>query len=324
MRNIVRLVKLVLVLAAANGVVMGASAQNYPVKPIRWVLGFPAGGASDILARTIAARLTEVLGQQVIVDNRPGASGIIANDIVAKSPSDGYTMLLVSATYANLISMGKKVPYDPQRDLAPVILITSVQNILATHPSLPAKSVKELIAIAKKKAGEINYGSGGPGTAAHLGMELFRLTTGINLVHIPYKGSPPAMNDLIAGRVEVMLALSPLAMPYVRSGKLRALAVSGKRRMPELPAVPTIAETVPGFEVIGWQGVMMPGNTPELIVARLNTEIGKILTAPEVAARLAKLEFQVEGGTPSNFAGFLEAEVIKWRKVIHEAKISFD
>jgi tripartite-type tricarboxylate transporter receptor subunit TctC len=298
-------------------------AQNYPARPVRWILGFPGGGTSDILARSAAVKMSDSLGQQFVIDNRPGASGIIANELVAKSPPDGYTILLVSSTYANLISMKKKLPYDPA-ELAPVALVASVPNILVTHPNLPVANVKDLIALAKKRPGEINYGTGGAGTGPHLATELFKLMSGTNITHIPYKGTPPAVNDLLAGRVQVMFALSPVSMPHVKASKLKALAVSGAKRLPELPDTPTVAETVPGYEATTWYGVLVPRGTPKNIVDVLNRELAKALAMPDVAERLVAAGFQTETTTPEAFSRYIAAEAVKWRRVIVEAHIPMD
>ena len=318
-------------LSAACAIVVGftliaatpALAQPYPSKPVRWILGFPGGGTSDILARSLAAKMGESLGQQFIIDNRPGASGIIANVFVTRAPADGYTILLVSSTYANLISMQKKLPYDPS-ELAPVALIASVPNILSTHPSLPVSSVKDLIALARKKPGEINYGTGGVGTGPHLATELFLLMTGTRMTHVAYKGTPPAVNDLLAGRVQVMFALSPVSMPHVKAGKLKALAVSGSTRLAELPNTPTVAETVRDYEATTWYGVLVPRGTPKALVDTLNRELAKALAAPDTAKRLAAVGFQTETSTPEAFSKYIESETAKWARVIKEANIPTD
>jgi len=306
------------------GLAGAASAQTYPSKPIRWMLGFPAGGTSDILARAIGIKLAEAWGQQVVIDNRAGASGIIANELASKAAPDGYTILLVSSTYANLISMGKKLPYDPEHDLVPVALLASVPNILSTHPSLPVKTVKDLIALAKAKPGQINYGTGGTLTGPHLATELFRLTTNIRIVHVPYKGTPPAVNDLLAGRIEVMLALSPVVMPHVKAGRLRSIAVSGSKRLPELPNVPTVAETVPGYEATTWYGLMVPRGTPKPVIDKLNGEFNKVLAMQDIIERMTVAGFQAGGGSPEDFTRYMKAEVAKWSKVIKAANIPVD
>jgi tripartite-type tricarboxylate transporter receptor subunit TctC len=315
---------LALLAAAVHGLAGAAFAQTYPSKPIRWMLGFPAGGTSDILARAIGIKLTEAWEQQVVIDNRAGASGIIANELASKAAPDGYTILLISSTYANLISMGKKLPYDPEQDLVPVTLLASLPNILSTHPSLPVKTVKDLIALAKARPGQINYGTGGTGTGPHLGTELFRLTTDINIVHVPYKGTPPAVTDLLAGRLQMMFALSAVAMPHVKAGKLRSIAVSGSKRLPELPDVPTVAETVPGYAATTWYGLLVPRGTPKPIIDKLNGEFNRILAMKDIIERLATAGFQTEGGSPEEFTRYMKAEVAKWSKVIKAANIPVD
>ena len=306
------------------GLAGAASAQTYPSKPIRWVLGFPAGGTSDILARAIGIKLTEAWEQQVVIDNRAGASGIIANELASKAAPDGYTILLVSSTYANLISMGKKLPYDPEQDLVPVTQLASVPNILSTHPSLAVKTVKDLIALAKAKPGQINYGTGGTLTGPHLATELFRLMTNIDIVHVPYKGTPPAVNDLLGGRMQMMFALSPVAMPHVKAGKLRGIAVSGSKRLPELPNVPTVAETVPGYEATTWYGLMVPRGTPKPVIDKLNGEFNKVLAMQDIIGRMTAAGFQAGGGSPEEFTRYMKAEVAKWSKVIKAANIPVD
>lgn len=324
MRPSTSVFSLALLAAAVHGLGGMALAQTYPSKPIRWMLGFPAGGTSDILARAIGIKLAEAWGQQVVIDNRAGASGIIANELAAKAAPDGYTILLVSSTYANLISMGKKLPYDPEQDLVPVALLASVPNILSTHPSLPVKTVKELIALAKARPGQINYGTGGTLTGPHLATELFRLTTDINIVHVPYKGTPPAVNDLLGGRIEVMLALSPVVMPHVKAGRVRSIAVSGSKRLPELPNVPTVAETVPGYEATTWYGLMVPRGTPKPVIDKLNGEFNKVLAMQDIIARMTAAGFQAGGGSPEDFTRYMKAEVAKWSKVIKAANIPVD
>lgn len=301
-----------------------ALAQNFPNKPVRWVLGFPGGGTSDVLARAVAPKLLDMWGQTVIVDNRPGASGIIANTIVAGAPPDGHTMLLISSTYANLIAMEKKVPYDPYRDLAPVMQLTSVPNVLSVHPSLPVKSVKELIVLAKSKPGQINYGTGGSMTGPHLATELFKLMTKTDMLHIPYKGTPPAVTDLVAGRVQVMMALTPVVMPHLKSNRLRAIAVSGTKRIPELPDVPVVADTVPGYEATTWYGLLMPRGTPTAIIRKINSDISKVLEMPDVVQRLADVGFQITLSTPEGLTAFIKSQADTWKRVITEAKIPVD
>lgn len=301
-----------------------AYSQGFPTKPVRWVLGFPPGGTSDVLARTMGPKLHAMWGQSVVIDNRPGASGIIANSLVAEAPPDGHTMLLISSTYANLIAMGTKTSYDPFRDLEPVALLTSVPNVLSVHPSLPVKSVKDLIALAKSKPGQINYGTGGSMTGPHLATELFKLMTNTDMLHIPFKGTPPAVTDLVAGRVQVMMALTPVVMPHLKAGRLRAIAVSGAKRIPELPEVPVVADTVPGYEATTWYGLLMPRKTPASIINKINNDVGKVLEMPDVIKRLADVGFQVTFSTPEELTKFIRKEAETWKRVITEAKIPID
>ena len=298
--------------------------QTYPAQTVRWILGFPAGGSSDILTRAVSMKLSESWGQSVVIDNRPGASGVIANAAVAKAPPDGYTLLLVSSTFANLIAMGKKTPYDPFNDLEPVAQLAAVPNVLSVHPSLPVKNIKELIAVAKSKPGQINYGTGGTLTGPHLATELFKLNTKNDMAHVAYKGTPPAVIDLVAGRVQFMMALTPVVMPHLKSNRLRAIAVSSARRIAELPDVPVVADTVPGYEALNWYGVMMPKNTPRAIIGKVNADIGRVLAMPDVIQRLADAGFHVTFSSPEGLAQFVRKEADIWKRVITEAKIPVD
>lgn len=320
-RNVIPVVLMGMYMFAVS---LSGGAQNYPAKQVRWVLGFPAGGTSDVLARAIAPKLNVMWKQQVIVDNRPGASGIIANSMVASALPDGHTMLLISSTYANLIAIGKKLPYDPYQDLAAVALLTSVPNVLTVHPSLPVKSVKDLIALAKSKPGQINYGTGGSMTGPHLATELFKLMTKTDMMHIPYKGTPPAVTDLLAGRVQVMMALTPVVMPYLTTNRLRSIAVSGAKRIPELPDVPTVAETLPEYDATTWYGLLMPRGTPLAIIQKINSDVGKTLEMPDVIQQLAAVGFQVTFSTPQQLTSFIQKEAETWKRVIVEAKIPLD
>lgn len=315
-------------LAAISGLLVLQPAwsisQTYPTQTVRWILGFPAGGSSDILTRAVGTKLSEMWGQSIIIDNRPGASGVIANGAVAKSPPDGYTLLLVSSTFANLIAMGTKTPYDPYRDLEPVAQLAAVPNVLSVHPSLPVKSVKELIAVAKAKPGLINYGTGGTLTGPHLATELFKLNTKTDMVHVAYKGTPPAVIDLVAGRVQFMMALTPVVMPHLKSNRLRAIAVSSAKRIAELPGVPVVADTVAGYEALNWYGVMMPKNTPRAIIGKVNGDIGRVLAMSDVIQRLADASFHVTFSSPEDLARFIRKEADIWKRVIVEAKIPVD
>jgi tripartite-type tricarboxylate transporter receptor subunit TctC len=313
-------------LAAAIGlsIVAGhslAQGNDWPQRPVRFILGFPAGGASDIVARAVAQRLTEVWGQQAVIDNRPGATGLIASELAAQSSADGYNVLLISSSYANNIILKPKTSFDPMKDLVPVTKVAVVPNIAVVPPSLPVKSVGDLIKLAKDKPGTLSYASGGAGTGTHLATELLKAMTGIDIVHVPYKGTPPALLDVMANRVQLMLAGAPPALPHIRSGKLRAIGVTTPKRNAALPDVPAIAETVPGYEATTWYGYMVPAATPKAIIARLNRDIAKALEAPAVTKVLADAGFDPEPSTPEEFGRYIRAEVDKWRKVIETAGI---
>lgn len=298
--------------------------QTFSSRSVRWILGFPAGGSSDILTRAIGMKLGEIWGQSVVVDNRPGASGVIANTAVAKALPDGYTMLLMSNTFANLIATGKKTPYDPFGDLEAVAQLAAVPNVLSVHPSLPVKSVRELITVAKSRPAQINYGTGGSLTGPHLATELFKLMTKTDMVHVSYKGTPPAVIDLVAGRVQVMMALTPVVAPHLKANRLRPIAVSSAKRIAELPDVPVVADTVPGYEALNWYGVMMPKNTPKTIISKVNGDIGRVLAMPEVVQRLADASFHVTFSSPEGLSQFIRKEADTWKRVITEAKIPVD
>ncbi len=298
-----------------------AAADAYPAKPIRFVVAFPPGGGTDIIARSIAQKLAERIAQQVVVDNRPGAGGNIGTDIVAKAAPDGYTMLMGSAgPLAINASLFAKMPFDPVRDLAPVTLAASTPNVLVLHPSLKAATVKELIALARARPGEINFASSGHGTPAHLAGELFNSMAGVKMVHVPYKGAAPALADLLGGQVQLMFSTMPPALPHVKDGKLRALAVTSAKRSPAAPELPTVDEiALPGFEANTWHGVVVPAGTPETIVARLNREIVAILHLPEVVERLSGQGAEPVGSTPQEFAAYIKSEALKWAKVVRDS-----
>jgi tripartite-type tricarboxylate transporter receptor subunit TctC len=298
-----------------------AAADAYPARPIRFVVAFPPGGGTDIIARSIAQKLAERLAQQVVVDNRPGAGGNIGTDIVAKSAPDGYTMLMGSAgPLAINASLFGKMPFDPIRDLAPVTLAASTPNVLVVHPSLKAATVNELIALAKARPGEINFASSGHGTPAHLAGELFNSMAGVKLVHVPYKGAAPALADLLGGQVQLMFSTMPPALPHVKDGKLRALAVTNSKRSRATPELPTLDEVaLPGFEANTWHGVVVPAGTPAAIVARLNREIVAILHLPDVVERLSGQGAEALGSTPEEFAAYIRSETAKWAKVVRDS-----
>jgi len=299
-----------------------AAAQPYPSKPIRIIVPFPAGGPTDIVTRTISQKLTESWGQPVVVDNRAGLGGGLGTEQAAKAPPDGYTLLM--GTIGGLAVAMSLVPnrgYDTLRDFAPVTQAVTVTNFLVVHPSLPAKTVKELIAIAKARPGQLNYASAGAGTAPHLAGELFKMMAGVNIVHIPYKGSAPALTALLSGEIEMNFENSLIVMPHVASGKVRPLGVTGAQRSRLLPAVPTIAETLPGYNAAGWYGLVAPVATPRDIVVKLNTEVVRILRLPDVIERLAGQGAEPAGGTPEAFAAFIRSEIDKWAKLVKAANM---
>ncbi len=306
-----------LVIGAAS-----ALAQNYPVRPIRVIAPFPPGGGTDLFARTIAQKLSAAWGQQVVVDNRSGAGGMIGSEMVAKAAPDGYTLLITSSS-SHVISphLSRKPPYDALIDFMPVIMIASAPNVLVVHPSVSARTVKELIALAKARPGALNYASNGSGTLSHLTGELFKLQTGVDLVHIPYKGGPPAVIDLVAGQVSVLFSALPTVFAQVRAGKLRLIAVTGDKRIAPLIDVPTVAETVPGFESVQWWGMFAPPALSAELTNRLSAEIAKTLVDTELKARFAAEGAEASQITPRDFPAFLRADFEKWGKVVKAAGI---
>jgi len=293
-----------------------AVAQN-----VRFVVGFTPGGSSDILARALGAKLVETLGQAVIVENRPGAGGNLAAEVVAKSAPDGNTWLLGNnAILATNQALYSRLGYDPLKDFAPVALVAIQPNILVVHPSLPARSVTELIAYARQHPGQLNYASTGVGVAAHLSGELFKAMAGVDLVHVPYKGAQPALTDVLAGQVQVMFATSSSVLPFIQAGRLRALAVTTAQRSPALPDLPTVSEAgVPGFESITWHGVVVPSATPAAVVERLNRAINAALAQRDLVERLNGLGAEVAGGSPRDFAAYIAREIPKWTKVVKDS-----
>ena len=295
-----------------------AFAQNYPAKPIRVVVPFPPGGPADILSRTIGQSLAETWSQQVVIDNRAGAGGNIGSEIVAKAPPDGYTLLMgFVGTHAINSSLYRDMPFDPVKDFEPVGLVAMVTIILVVHPSIPVKSVRELIALAKARPGELTFGSPGNGTPQHLAGELFNTMAGVKMGHIPYKGAVPALTDLLGGRLSMIFSSMPPALPHVQSGKLRALGVTSAARSPAAPDVPTIAQSgLPGYEVINWYGVLVPAKTATDIVGKLNAEIVRIMNLPAVKERLAAQGAETYTSTPAQFADYIRQETAKWAKVV--------
>ena len=301
----------------------GAAAQGYPNKPLRLIVPFPPGGGNDILARTVGNGLAEIIGQQIIIDNRGGAGGLIGAETAAKSAPDGYTLLLASV--GNLAfnpALYAKLPYDPIKDFAPVTLLATSAFIMVVHPSVPAKSVKELIALAKAKPGALNYASAGSGSSLHLTGEIFKLATMTDIVHVAYKGSAPALTDLIGNRVQIMFGTMPATLPQVKAGKLRALGVSGATRSTAAPDVPTIAEAgVPGFEVLNWYGIVVPTRTQTSVVQKLNRDLLTTLKSAQMLESFSAQGLDAAGGTPEKFSTLIKSELAKYAKVVKAANI---
>lgn len=304
----------------------GASAQTqqYPERPIRLVVGFPPGGAADILGRIAAQKLGDGLGQQVVVDNRGGAGGLIATEIAARANSDGYTLLFSSIPHVINPHLYKKVSYDAIRDFVPVIQFVAVPLMMASGPALPAKSVKELIAYAKSRPGQVNYGSAGSGSSSHLAVELFKSMAGIDMAHIPYKGTGPLITDMLGGQIGLTIASAVPLSPQVKSGKLRGLAVTSPKRSASFPDLPAIAETVPRYEVVNWFGIFATAGTSKAIIARVNAELNKALQAPALVKTLNASGADAVGGTPEDFARVVKADFAKWAKVVKDSGARVD
>lgn len=309
----------VLAMALFAGAVV---AQDYPTKPVRLIVSVPPGGPADTLARLVGPHMSKYLGQTLVIDNRGGANGIIAYDMGARSPADGYTLLQVAAGVVINPSLYKNVPYDPIRDFAPISLGITVPNILIVHPSVPAKSVQELLGVIRSKQGDFAFASAGNGTSGHLALELFRLTSKTQFVHVPYKGGGPALAETIAGQVQALFSIALAATPQVKAGKVRALAISSAQRSPVAPELPTIAESgFPGFEVIGWFGWLAPAGTPGAVIDKLNRGFVQTLALPEVKDRLQSMSTVPSGGEARAFGQFMRSERDKWAKVIKAANI---
>jgi len=299
---------------------------DYPSKPVRIIVQFTPGTSTDIIGRLIAQKLTETWGQSVLVDNRPGAGAVIGTEAAAKSPADGYTLVMaVSSAFGINPGLVPNLPYDVMRDFALITNIVFTPQTLLVPANSPAKTMKELVALAKAKPGALNYGSLGSGSTSHLTMELFRSTTGIQLTHVPYKGSPPAYTDLFSGNIQLMFDAVPAVIPHAKSGKLLALAVGSTTRSPFLPDVPTVAESgYPGFEAVGWIGLAAPIKTPDAVLNKINADVVKILATQDMKDRLAGLGVTPEGGTRAQFAAFVRNEIAKWSKLIKDANIKAD
>jgi tripartite-type tricarboxylate transporter receptor subunit TctC len=306
-----------LVAAATMGCAMAAAADDFQNRPITIIVPYQAGGTNDVIARPVAAKLSQMFGQPVLVETKPGANGNVGADFVAKSKPDGSTILITPAGPLSINPwIYRNMPFDPEKDLAPLTLAATVPNLLVVPPSLPANSIAALIALAKAKPGELNFGSQGVGSTGHLNGELFKTTAHIDMTHVPYKGSAPAMNDLLAGQVEMMFDNFPTAITQVRGGKLRALAVTSAARHWSAPDIPAISETVAGYDAVGWFGFLVAGGTPRPIVERLATALADALKAPEVAPRLREVGLDIVASTPEAFAAFIHGESVKWRRVV--------
>ena len=304
----------------------GASsfAQGYPERPVRFVIPLAPGGSADIVGRLLAQKLGERLGQQFVVDNRPGASGIIGAEIAARAARDGYTLLLAGSSFVLAPSLQRKLPYDPLKDFAPITMAANSPGLLVVNPTLPVRTVKELIAVARAKPGQLNYGSPGNGTSPHFAGALFNLMAGIDMVHIPYKGAAMVMTDLIGGQIHVSFASMLSAVTHAKAGRLRAVAVTGLKRSAALPELPAVAETVPGFESGSWQIIFAPAGTPAPIIATLHREIVRVVHLPEVAAQLARDGSEPVGNTPQELAQWLPGEFAKWAKVAKAARLQVE
>jgi tripartite-type tricarboxylate transporter receptor subunit TctC len=310
-------------LAAAQTLNSGATA-TWPSKPIRWIVPYPAGGSSDTTARILAAPMAAALHQQVVIENRGGAAGNIGTDAAAKAAPDGYTMLFTTVSLSINETLYPKLPFNPKTDLIPVVQVAVLPNVMVVPAKLPAKTLQEFIALAKAKPGTMNFGSGGTGTSVHVTGELFKLSAGIDIIHVPYKGDGPAMQDLIAGQIQAVFAQLPGAIGHIKGGTLRALGVTTPARSPMLPDVPAIGELLPGFAAQGWYGLFLPSGTPADIVQRLNQETNAVLQQPALRERLAEIGTTPVGGTGAAFAQFLDQDIARWAAVIRAAKITVE
>ena len=317
-RQILRLAAAAIALPAISRV---ACAQAYPSHPVRIVVPVPAGGALDILARLIGQWLTEHMGQPFVVENRPGAGTNIGIEAVVRSPADGYTLLLIPSSVSVNATLNQKLPFKFIRDIVPVAMISELPLVMEVNPSVPAKTVPEFIAHCKANPGKVGFASSGIGTPQHITAELLRLTTGVEMLHVPYRGGAPALTDLLGGQVQMMFSPLPESIATIKAGKLRALAVTTASRVEALPDVPTVAETIPGFESVTWQGIGAPANTPAEVVAQLNKEINAALADPKIKAKLADLGSAPMPMSPREFKNFIDAEIEKWAKVIRDANI---
>jgi len=322
-----RAFRLVLLTITAAAIVSGTNltfGQSFPTKPIRIIVPFPAGGTTDIFARYIAPKLSENLGQQVIIDNRAGASGMIGTEMLVKAPPDGYTLMITATHHVANPSLYKKLPYDTAKDITNITLVATAPNALLAHPSFPPNTIKELIALAKRKPGELNFASTGIGGNNHLSGELLKSMAGIDMLHIPYKGAAPALNDLLGGQVSMMFDALGAALPHFKAGKLKILGVTTLKRSPVVPEIPAISETVPGYEASSWFGMYGPAGMSKEILHRINNEVAKVLNSPDVKKRFAAFPAETGGNSPEEFDAYVKAEIIKWGMVIKKIGLTLD
>jgi tripartite-type tricarboxylate transporter receptor subunit TctC len=303
--------------------IFGADAR-YPQRAVRMIVPYPPGGAGDIVGRLVSAKLSEALGQQVVVDNRGGGAQVIATQLSANAPADGHTVFLASATHSVNAALRKNLPYDTLKDFAPITLVAQSPLVFVAHQSLGVSSIKDLVAAARAKPGRINYASSGPGTGGHMSVELLKSITGVDVVHIPYKGAGPALTDVIAGQVQMMCTSPLAAMPHVKSGKLRALAMTGAKRSPSAPDVPTVAETLPGYQTTLWYALLAPAGTPPAIVRRLHDEAVTIVRSKDVAQQLESQGAEPVGSNPQALQKFMQDEIAQWTRLAREAKLTLD
>jgi tripartite-type tricarboxylate transporter receptor subunit TctC len=322
--SVFRILALSLAIISINGAAPAAAADAYPSKIVRWIVGYPAGGSTDIFARLIGQRLSEKLGHQFIIENRPGAGNNIGTEAVVNAAPDGYTLLLVNPANAINATLYKKLSFNFINDIVPIAGIARVPNVMEVNPSVPVKTVAEFIAYAKANPGKINVASSGNGTSIHLSAELFKFMTGVNIVHVPYRGSAPALTDLLSGQVQVMFDNMPSSVAHIQAGSLRPLAVTTAERTPALPDVPTVAETVPGFEASAWFGMGAPKGTPQEIIDKLNKEVNEALADPKIQARIAELGGTPIVVTPAQFGDVIKAETEKWAKVVEFSGVKLD
>jgi len=315
-----------LVVAAASAHAQATKSAAFPIKPVRVIVGYAPGGATDIIGRLVAQKLSDATGQSVFVENRPGASATIASAQVAKSPPDGYTLLIAATTSHSILpSLMSKLPYDPQRDFAPVSILAISPLLLALHPSLPIRSVGDMIKIARERPGQLSFGAGGTGTPPHLAGELFKQMAGVNMLYVPYKGEAPAISDLMGGQISLIFANAVAVIQQVQAGRLRGVAVTSAKRLPTLPEFPSVAESgLPGFEVESWFGLVATAGTPGDVIAKLNADTVQAMNAPEVRDRLAVLGMFVKTGPPADLAALMQTETVKWAKVVKAAGLKIE